>query len=69
MSAVMYRRRSLREKLEIVRESLRPGVSAPALCRSRGISLDMLQRWRDGYDEMAALLQGRRGLGHDHRPC
>jgi transposase-like protein len=47
-------RRSPTEKLEIVRQSLVPGVSAAGVARAHGISLPMLYRWRKAYHEMIA---------------
>lgn len=45
---------SLTRKLEIVRESLVPGVSVAHVARSHGLSLSMLYRWRKAYREMVS---------------
>ena len=47
-------RRSLAQKLEIVRESLAPGACAAGVARTHAISLPMLYRWRKAYREMIA---------------
>ena len=45
---------SLTRKLEIVRESLLPGVSVAQVAQSHGLSLSMLYRWRKAYREMVS---------------
>jgi transposase len=42
----------LTEKLEIVRESLLPGVSVAEVSRAHGVSVRVLNRWRKAYGDM-----------------
>ena len=47
------RRFTLSEKIAIVRESLRPGVSASFVARLHGIAVNVLYYWRKAYREVA----------------
>src|SRR5262249_17572858 len=46
------RRRTLSEKIAIVRESLAPGVVAAHVARRHGIALNVLYYWRKVYGEV-----------------
>lgn len=45
-------RRSLMEKLAIVRESIAPGATAAQVARRHGISANVLHYWRKVYREL-----------------
>jgi transposase len=46
------RRRTLSEKIAIVRESLAPGVVAAHVARTHGVPLNVLYYWRKVYSEV-----------------
>jgi transposase len=46
------RRRTLSEKISIVRESLAPGVVAAHVARRHGIALNVLYYWRKVYSDV-----------------
>jgi transposase len=47
-------RRTLSEKVAIVRESLAPGVTAAHVAKRHGIALNVLYYWRKVYRDIAA---------------
>ena len=47
-------RRTLSEKVSIVRESLAPGVTAAHVAKRHGIALNVLYYWRKVYRDIAA---------------
>jgi len=48
-------RRSILEKIAIVRESLTPGMSAAHVAKRHGIALNVLYYWRKVYREIAMM--------------
>ena len=47
-------RRTLSEKVAIVRESMMPGVTAAHVAKRHGLALNVLYYWRKVYREIAA---------------
>ena len=48
-------RRSILEKIAIVRESLKPGITAAHVAKRHGIALNVLYYWRKVYREIATM--------------